>query len=478
MSDQIGDLGLRTAEFDAATDRAISQLTELGKEAALVTGNLLAMAAVAGGVLAKGIYDSRQRAKELEETLRHIENSNPFGDKLTSLGEFEAKLKSINAEIKKLDDGSIGDRIFDFIGSAHLVGGEGFDAKLEEMENARIRFAKEYEDTLKAIGQRQRENTQVLQLQLDKDEQGATLLKIHLEYREKIGKAIKDGNGDLAVALRQEELITQELAKQVALNKTKFISQEDTKDFDKQKADDNDAFDKEKAEKKAAREKTLRQDNADFQKQLQEDDDEFAKGKDAELQKTAKTYEQIEASRKRANADDRKQRSENDRINSQVQNDLTVQDLARRGNKTSANKERQAQEDQKKILDAVRRGDTEGEDLARKEANVNQADFDVAEAQKTPSDRRAERAAGRKRESDEVKAKQQKDDLDKRIDDGARGDKDSRIEQRREERDREKQRGQDTEDARNGKVPEPEKGYGQTDRQYLKGIYDALQPKN
>lgn len=214
MADVIGELGLDTSEFQQQMDAAMSKATALGMEALSVTGKLAGMAIVAGGILAKGIYESNQRAKELEETLSEIEKSDPINSKLVGLTEFQNRLKSIRTELKEMDDVKIADRIYDFIGSAHILGGQGFDAKQAEQESQRNRLLKEQDDVLADIASKEKDQLKVLELRLKGDEQGADILKMQLSYKEKIGQATRDGNADLAVTLKQEMQVSEELIKQ------------------------------------------------------------------------------------------------------------------------------------------------------------------------------------------------------------------------------------------------------------------------
>jgi hypothetical protein len=214
MADNIGELGIDTSSLEDSMDAAAAKITELGTEAVETTGSLAGLALVAAGALAKGIYESWKRAEELEDTLSQIEQSDPFNSKLVGLSEYQDRLKSIRVELQKIDDIGIQDRIFDFVGSARLLGGEGFDAKQAEQEEQRNRLLKEQDDTLRGIADKEKDQLEVLKLRLKGDEEGAEILKMQLSYKEKIGAATREGNADLAVTLKQEMQVSEELIKQ------------------------------------------------------------------------------------------------------------------------------------------------------------------------------------------------------------------------------------------------------------------------
>jgi len=474
-ADAIGSLGLETSEFDKATEHAISQLTSLGKEALVVTGNLAALALVVGGTLAKGIYDSRQRAKELNEELQAIKNSNPFGRAVDDVGMLEGKIKSLNAEIQKMDNEGVGERIFRFIGSAHLLGGSGFDASEAEQEARRAEAAKAIEDAMQRLGVREQKNLEVLKLQLAGRKEEAEILKNQLEWQDKIAKAADSGNGIKAVALKHEMQISEEMIRQKyaleeqerirkEINEQAYKAQQDEIEFQKSIADENKRFDDEKLKQKA--------DAAKAERKL---DEELAEQKQKDLRKQIDDGNRLyleDLERKK------KQAIENRRIVDELVGESTVTDLRRRGNSTSARREETNQEYDRKIKEAIRNGNTEGEALLRRQQNAANADYDVEESNKTARERRMERTAGRQRESDEAKARRQNADLDNRLANGARGDKNSRLEQRREENMRNAQRANQQEALR-GKGPDNRDPVAlmKEGNELLKDIKSRLEPE-
>lgn len=476
-TDAIAELGLDASGFNREIDSAIKKLSLLTAGAIDVNKSLATMAITVGIALATAIYKSRQESERLNSILIDLKKNDPFGEMAISAGKLEGRIKTINEEIAKMDNEGVGEALFrTFVTEPFGQGSKGMSP--EEREAARDRQRQELREQEAAyiarITAKQAELTQILYLQLKGEKEQADLLRVHLEYREKIARAVEAGNGPLAAQLKTEEKITQELVKQAALKKEQEAeAAEGDANYDAAKKGSDENFKRieeqkrEQADEKAEGDANYQQAAADRNKARV---DEMSAIQADEAAEGDANYQQARSDRQKSIADAERRR--------QLSNELTVMDLSRRGNKTAARKEDRAQYYDDKIRDAIRRGDRGEEELLRKEANAEQAKFDVEESNKTAADRREERAAGRTTDRDEAQAKAQNKDLDDRLERGARGDKNSRLEQRREENDRTKQRQAQQEKIRDAKEDEGGAGYGKTDRGYLLDIRNALQPKD
>lgn len=172
-----------------------------------------------------------------------------------------------------------------------------------------------------------------------------------------------------------------------------------------------------------------------------------------------------------------KRNEENKRINQNLREAMEIEEVRKRQGNEAAEQKRKELELERKIKEAIRDKNLEGEALLRKQLQQSQSDFDRNRANQSPAEHRSEVRAQRQQEREDRNGDRRLKDLDDRIARGARGSENSRIEQRRRELEERNKRAQGIEDARRGNIPKDEKGYGQTDREYLKQIADALKVK-
>jgi len=462
MADQIGALGLDVGDFSNAVDGAISRLTSLATTAVTTTGNIAGLAAITAGALVTAVYQSKKAVEELNASFQEIKASTAFNDQLTSVGQMEGAIKKLNEEISKIDNESYFERVGRFVGSAHILGGEGFDKSEEDQEKARAARAAEIEALLSRIAKKEKDQLDVMVLQRDNQKEDAELLKNELEYKNKIAKANEAGNGQLAAVLAKEKEITEELIKQKYARERASVTSNIASDQAKAAIDtvlndqkNQDALndreadaqqklidDQREADRKQYQEHLVQIDNegraikenmdAEYQRWLAEQDKKEERLK--QLRGDQANQERImrEADAKeieRYNQEQKRKRLEAAR---EILQETIAMERARMGNQTEAR--RRKMED-----DYIRRIEENADNpkaVAELKAQRDQArrDFGVEEMNKSSSQRRAERDADRKRQRDYDRLDKQNAELDRRIDSGVRGSEGSAIERRRLER--------------------------------------------
>lgn len=485
MADDIATLGIDTNIFEQRMESAVQRMTELGTEALVVTGRLAGMAAIAAGALAIGIHQANKRAEELENTLRDIEGLDPLNTAMTSVSEFQSRLKTVRQELEKLDKIDIQTKIFDFVSSANILkplGGKGggYERVLNEQETARNRLLKEQDDIHRDITSKTMARVEILNRQLDGDKEGASLLKNQLEYKEKIGAAMREGNGFLAEALAKEEKVTEELIKQEGAKKRAMSLSEDVAEQAKNAVDSllNDKKNAQIiADREADKEEKRIEQLRDFEADQYQD---FLRQKDRDAQDQreheADQYQEWLRERERQQNAHLERMRENAKRNNELGEMAVEESLSDSGNQTAASRERVRNDYARDIQAEREKGNEPGARLLEREMQERLDELAGQEANKTPAQRRAERAAGRKNNRDKERGRNYNADLDDRIDRGARGDENSSIEQRRRERIQEQQFGPSFEEVI-GK-PDTQAGYGPTDRKYLRDILNQLTPKS
>lgn len=521
MSDLLGEIGLDTKDIEGALGRVSQKLTMMAVNAndasSAMTLGLLATTAK----LAEGLIEAADAAKKFNDEVTRI-STNAASGGIKSISELERGIKDTDVAIKELTKSkSALDAAFQYVASSHLLGGAGYDEvikrqdeQLKNLQRSRAAFDKQ-------IGEALDQTNKVLEQQINHEDELAALKKNEIKYTEQINALRKQGLSDAADGLTVEMKLTAELIKQNALyndpvrkatsakaeeearnaigadvgdERNKQIIDDREADKKQKLIDDQRAFDAAQYQEFLASKDVENQIKSDFES---EEFKKFRAGRDAENQ--GKTdFESEEYKKFRSNKDADNQEKADFELaeykkflsnqdakkrafaaeNKELQGELTVTDLARRGNLTKAGEEKTAQDFDRKIRDAIRSGNKDGEEILRKQANAAQAGFDVEDSKKSPLTRSAERAAGRATVRDEANADRQNRDLDDRLARGAKGDKDSRLEQRREENARNANRAAGQEDTRKGLDDADDKGYGKTDRGFLREIRDALKPKD
>lgn len=165
--------------------------------------------------------------------------------------------------------------------------------------------------------------------------------------------------------------------------------------------------------------------------------------------------------------------AQNAERNRELTDEQAVDSVALSGNQTMAKGEQTRRSYAEKIRREQANGNIEGEEMLKQQRENELADLAGEEADKTPAMRRAERAAGRERLASRRRGANYNAETDRRIEAGARGDKNSRIEQRRAEKAR-INAGEAAIEAPEAGGAGDKSGYGETDRTYLKDIAKAL----
>lgn len=500
MADQIGQLGLDLSDFDRAVNQAIENMATLGAEAAFASGNLAAMAVVAGGVLAAGIYKSRQMAEELNQTLQDIKNSNAFDNQYVSVSNLENRLKQLNAEIKKMDESGVGERIFKVLGNARILGGTGRIDDVDKADDeARAKFYKEIEETANRIGKKQEDQTRIIQLQAKGMDQEADLLKNQLKYREQIGSALEKGQGMLAYNLAKEKQITDEIIRQKYAKDAAGPSyQENLRRVDRETQDQRDSDAKQMQEQRVRLDKEARMQREFDERQVQENrvrqdnegrelrenmEDEYKKwlvnednkkriSAEIRADTSAKVREENE---KEAQAMDREETlrlKRNKEITAEIRQQTIEIERARMGNQTQARRRSMEDEFIRKI--AQNAGNPQAIAELEEQRNQMRQDLDIEEMNKSSAQRRAERAQDRRRGRDERRLDNRNAELDRRLDRGARGSENSELERRRLER---ASNSLNQTRQRRALAMEEYKGFGSADSKNLSEIAAAYRAK-
>ncbi len=289
MPDLIGEIGLDTAHIQDALDRVSYKITQLGQFSQQTTTAITA-AAFAIGIWARNITDAAERADKLNQAIQSVSKSLSASEYNTT-GGLEGRLKEIDDVITKLSGKTpLLDSFIDKIKGMRLTPfgpmmGKGpqermEDAAIEESLKKRIEIQQQLAEKVAAVNK-------VLELQLDGQDEAAKLDKIRLDYAEKIGAAYAAGNGKLAVELKVQQSLTEEMAKQLGYQQRMKFDKQGQKEQLQIAAEDN-----------AARQKTeniSRQDTEDYEAQKRADNIQFAEDKrrrSEELKDLARTNRQ------------------------------------------------------------------------------------------------------------------------------------------------------------------------------------------
>jgi hypothetical protein len=358
-----------------------------------------------------------------------------------------------------MDDEGIGERIFRFIGSAHLLGGQGFDASESQQEAMRASAARAIEEAMLRIGKREEKNLEILRLQVAGENEKSDILKNQLEWQQKIDKAADAGNATQAAALARERNITEELIKQKYLRERREAA---NSAISAQAEDAAKQFFDEEANKRKIQDEAGKKEDKKY-----EEEQKAAREEEAEDNQHLYELEQ------QRTAEAAKRRVHNENINKDLRDEVEIEEVRRRQGDLAAERRKSDLDFQRKINEAIRDGNVEGEKLLRQQQGTANRAFDRRSANQTPAEHRAEVAAVRRNERQDRNASRRLADLDDRIARGARGSENSRLEQRRRENEARAKRGADQE-ARRGNVPPNETGFGQKDSANIQIIADAL----
>jgi len=475
----IAELGLGVGTFNSAVDSAVDRLKDLATEAALTTGNFVAMAAVIGGTVVSAIVSAKKEMEGLEQTLRDIKSNNPFNDQLVSVQEMEKRVKSLRAEIEKIDSESYFNRVGRFIGSSHILGGKGFDESEEKRAALRESEANEIENNLQRIANREARQLEVLNAQLAGEKQVADELKIQLEYNEKIAKAIESQNGPLAAVLAKERDRNLELSRQ-SEKLDKFDRQGD-KEWKKLQGDDAKQAEKDRAEADKLQEKWERNVRRDELKAIGENEKDDAKGREDDAEAVEEYTKADEQALERQKAE---QQRRTDQLNElarrnrghaqDAQNTAAVGAARQRGDGPFANELQTRADFNRRRRDAYERHASQDEiDAINQAEEQAMRDALAAESRQTPGQARNERREQHRHDIEANRQTAREAELRRR---GERGE-DSRAirEQREKDARRHNMQHQDEQAKRDANQ---QKGWTQQDAENLRKCAEGVQDKD
>lgn len=401
-------------------------------------------------------YKAEDEAQKLDEAILKIGQSEGSSE-YRSLSALESRLGQINKEVEELTKqrGPL-DSFFETMrqGMVNLVnldpGGEG--RKRESQIDSLLKAQKEAQAE---IAEKIKAQNEVLQLKIQHDEYEADLLKNELKYREEIGKAIKDGNTGLVTELETQKKLSEELIKQINLEKQKKTASEIAGEQAKtaiggllgDEKNKNDIDD---------RQADRKQSEMDFFHQQEQ-----KRGDDAIRDDAARKKRLFEEA----------QRQNKDTARAQIQ--TGIGDIRQGGNSRTATELEIRQRFTDRRSAAVNNPDL----MAELDKQEKQALRDVraAEASETPRQRIAERDYNRKQ--DNLASRQDARDAEtkRRADRGV----DSKAVRDLKDKDEiQKKQAAQVDQAKKDASKEGGKGYNDTDRQYLKQIADALKSQD
>lgn len=216
---QIGTTAQKMLSGGSAADVFSTALEGLERSLHLPLGALAGL-----GVLAVGIEKFHEYAEEAKKVREEVEKALQPNQATAFSGtsEIKKRLEETTAAAKQVTEESKGffKNLFAYIGSAHLLGGHGFDAVVEGRAKSRDALAKQAQDQQDQLTGKERESLELAEKKLRIGEHAAALAKIEAEFAEKRGEAIAEGiatgtdTSARVAVLKEQETVAKEIEDQ------------------------------------------------------------------------------------------------------------------------------------------------------------------------------------------------------------------------------------------------------------------------
>lgn len=424
----IGGLGLDTGNIEAALDRVGKKL---GQTAAQTEGLNMAITAAGAAIAiwASNILDARDRADQLDKAIKSVAKSLGAAEFNTESG-LETRLKEVDGLLEKLESRTplhqvIIEKVGDFF--------TGKDRGKEEDAASTMAVEKRKEiETQLAI--KITEQTKLMQMRRNAMKEEAEIAEVQIKYDEMRSKL----QGSMTNT-RQEALKAQKEEAIISIRQ-KYAE-----------------------ERQAEQQKAQQQADEDAKKQRDQDVAEIMRANDAMAKENAAEEKSL-----------KERLALNKKITEEIQAQTREMKAARGGNATAAKRESMENEYQRKIKEAIARGNKDEEAALVEQRNIEREDLDVEESKKTPGQKRDERKSKRQIESDEAKARARNRELERR---GERGAKSAAIEDRTDIVNDRKDRAGSVEKARREGAGTAPKGFDEKAAKDLSDIAAAFRNK-
>lgn len=387
----IGSLGLDSKDIEAALDRVGKKL---GQTAAQTEGLNMAVTAAAAAIAiwAANVVSAKDKAEQLDKAIEGVARALSAPEFNTESG-LETRLKEVDSLLNKLQGKkSLSDVIIENV--SDFFTGEDTDKKEDAAGTMAIRKRQEIEEQLAAKIQEQTGLIKMRRQGLQEEVEIAMVQIKFDEMREKLAGSMTNARQE-ALKLQQQELTLsiRQKYEQERIAETKKITDQIQKENDEEAA------------------RVLSEEEEDNKHLYEHHKKQAKEAGDAKRDAIAGAEKLV--------LEEQKRLALNQKVTEELKAQTQEMKAARTGNPTDVKRAQMENEYDRKIKDAVRRGDKKSENELIAQRDMEREDLDVEESKKTPRQKSDERKAGRKIQSEIDKARARERELERRAQRGA-----------------------------------------------------------
>lgn len=187
----------------SGADVFAASLDGIGRSLNIGLGTLAGLAI--GAVVFQQISKATGEAEKLHNEIVKITQAGAGDPRFRTLDALNTQLEESKKNIEKLKDETTGvsfTRFFQYLGSAHLLGGHGWDAQLAQEGEDKSRLKRSESGAYEGLASKTRESTRIEGMSSDGDSADAQRAKAQMEFRVAYNKSLDSAaGGSLGAAL-------------------------------------------------------------------------------------------------------------------------------------------------------------------------------------------------------------------------------------------------------------------------------------